>query len=83
MLVQIEVTPEDAGVFFDLLNDDGGMRENAVHQLIGQKKAVGIERYTAFVRVLGAISRGFALAPGMGDRNKAARREEIRRLADV
>lgn len=62
MKITIEVSPRDARSFVKYLNDDEGMRDAAVQQLLGPNQPARIEQMTAVVATLGAISRGFVLA---------------------
>jgi len=84
MKVCIEVDGQDAQVFTQVLNEDGGFREAATHKLLQQNKAAGIERLTAFVAVLGRISKGFTEALERDNLlNLPARKREIRELARI
>lgn len=86
MKIEIEVPSPDAFVFFNYLNDDEGLREGAVKQLLAQHKPTPIGEWTAIVSVLGAISRAIAIAPGFKAElayQTAKRMIDIRRLARV
>ncbi len=62
MKITIEVLPRDARLFLKYLNDDEGIRDAAVQQLLANNRPQGIEQMTAVVSTFGAISKGFALA---------------------
>ncbi len=59
MKVVIDIHPSDAKTFVKYLNDDEGIRESAVRQLLSQNKPSGIEQMTAIVGCFGRISKGF------------------------
>lgn len=62
MKITVELPPRDARLFLKFLNDDEGIRDAVVQQLLANNRPQGIEQMTSVVVAFGAISRGFVLA---------------------
>lgn len=84
MIVTIDVPDADALVFFEFLNNDEGIREGAVRQLLQQHRPPSEKQWTTLVSVLGNISAGFAAGieqQGLFDHTQRA--EDIKQLAGL
>jgi len=82
MKIAIDLPEKDAETYFRLLNEDGGLRERAVEKLLQQNTAAGIEERTSYIKVLGAIARGFYLSlEAAGRLNSSSRHRELLKLA--
>lgn len=81
MIVTIEIEAPQALIFFEWLNDDEGLREGAVRQLLQQHQPPSISQWTTLIAVFGALSAAFTMAvtkAGLLDTKKRA--EDIRQL---
>ena len=84
MNVAIIVPDADAVVFLNWLNDDEGLREGAVRQLLQQHKPPSIAQWTTLISVLGRISAAFAEGvEQQGLLHEMRRAQELRQLAGL
>ena len=87
MIVQLDMSSDDAKAIVDFLNDDNGLRSAVVERLIPENKPPFIARLTSVSAGLGAISRALTLALDAERQLDAAwraeRDAEARRMAGL